>query len=110
MFTSFWYNHDIKPLYPLEGIPEETVLFGPLCMNLDVIRSSIMLPPLNVGDPLMITPAGAYNNTQWMQFIEARPAIIMIMQNGDVELIRKAEKPDTVTDLEYLPASLLSEA
>ena len=28
MFTSFWYNHDIKPLYPLEGIPEETVLFG----------------------------------------------------------------------------------
>lgn len=108
MFTSFWYNHDIKPISPLEGIPEETVLFGPLCMNLDVIRSSIMLPPLNVGQPLIISPAGAYNNTQWMQFIETRPAIIMIMENGNVELIREAESMHSVSQLEHLPSSLLA--
>lgn len=106
MFTSFWYNHDIKPLRPLEGVSEETVLFGPLCMNLDVIRSSVLLPPLNVGEPLMITPAGAYNNTQWMQFIECRPAIIMIMESGEVELVREAENLDTLDILEHLPSSL----
>lgn len=106
MFTSFWYNHHVKPLRPLEGLAEDTVLLGPLCMNLDVIRSSVLLPPLNVGEALMITPAGAYNNTQWMQFIEMRPAIIMIMESGKVELIRDAEKLDTLNSLEHLPSSL----
>lgn len=106
MFTSFWYNHGIIPLRPLEGIAEETVLYGPLCMNLDVVRSSVLLPPLNVGEPLMITPAGAYNNTQWMQFIQFRPAIIMIMENGEVELIRDAENMKTMSSLEHVPMSL----
>lgn len=108
MFTSFWYNHDIKLLRPLEGVSEDTALFGPLCMNLDVIRSSVLLPPLNVGEPLMITPVGAYNNTQWMQFIMSRPAIIMIMENGEVQLIRDAESLDTLSQLEHLPPSLAS--
>jgi diaminopimelate decarboxylase len=106
MFTSFWYNHEVKPLRPLQGVPEETVLLGPLCMNLDVIRSSILLPPLNIGEPLMITHAGAYNNTQWMQFIETRPAIIMIMEDGHVELVRDAEKLETLNGMEHLPLSL----
>ena len=53
LFTGFWYNHDFKPTTPLQGIAEETVLYGPLCMNIDVLRHSIMLAPLNVGDVLM---------------------------------------------------------
>lgn len=106
MFTSFWYNHKILPLRPLEGIVEETVLYGPLCMNLDVVNTSILLPPLNVGEPLMISPAGAYNNTQWMQFIQYRPAIIMIMENGHVELVRDAENLQSMSMLEHIPQSL----
>lgn len=106
MFTSFWYNHKIRPLRPLEGIVEETVLYGPLCMNLDVVNTSILLPPLNVGEPLMISPAGAYNNTQWMQFIQYRPAIIMIMENDQVELIREAENLQSMSMLEHVPAFL----
>lgn len=106
LFTAFWYNHDVRPLKPLNGIAEETVLFGPLCMNIDVLRSSVMLPPLNVNDVLTIRPVGAYNNTQWMQFIQQRPAVVMVSEQGTVEVIRAAESLDTVTDLEYLPASL----
>lgn len=106
MFTSFWYNHKIQPLRPLEGIAEDTVLYGPLCMNLDVVNTSVLLPPLNVGEPLMISPAGAYNNTQWMQFIQYRPAIIMIMETGNVELIRDAEDLQSVNMLEHIPSSL----
>ena len=107
MFTSFWYNHKIQPLRPLEGIAEDTVLYGPLCMNLDVVNASVLLPPLNVGEPLMISPAGAYNNTQWMQFIQYRPAVIMIMDNGQVELIRSAEDLQSLNMLEHIPASLI---
>jgi diaminopimelate decarboxylase len=65
-----------------------------------------MLPPLNVGDALLISPVGAYNNTQWMQFIQSRPAVVMVMQDGSVAPIRLAESLQTLTDLERLPEML----
>lgn len=106
LFTAYWYNHDVRPLHPIEGLAEETVLFGPLCMNIDTVRASVMLPPLNVGDALVVSPVGAYNNTQWMQFIQSRPAIVMVMENGSVEPIRLAESLQTLTDLERIPEAL----
>lgn len=106
LFTAFWYNHEVKPLRQLDGIAEETVLYGPLCMNIDVVRASIMLPPLNVGESLAIRPAGAYNNTQWMQFIQYRPAVVMITQNGSVEVLRAAEQLEDVSRLEAVPDAL----
>lgn len=106
LFTAYWYNHDVRPLHHIEGLAEETVLFGPLCMNIDTVRASVMLPPLNVGDALLVSPVGAYNNTQWMQFIQSRPAIVMVMENGSVEPIRLAETLQTLTDLERMPDAL----
>lgn len=106
LFTAFWYNHEVRPLRQLGGIAEETVLYGPLCMNIDVVRSSVMLPPLNVGDALAIRPAGAYNNTQWLQFIQYRPAVVMVMQDGKVELIRVAENLENVSGPERVPERL----
>ena len=106
MFTAFWYNHDVFPTRHLAGRPEETVLYGPLCMNIDVMRHSIMLPPLSVGDSVMFSPVGAYNNTQWLQFIEYRPNVVMVHENGKVSLVREAENLQTVTQLEHLPEHL----
>ncbi len=106
LFTAFWYNHPVKPVRPLEGIPEETVLYGPLCMNIDVMRASVMLPPLNVGDHLVFEQVGAYNNTQWMQFIEYRPAIVMAHPDGTASVIREAENLETMTERERMPAHL----
>jgi diaminopimelate decarboxylase len=106
LFTAFWYNHQITPERELTGAPEETVIYGPLCMNIDVIRSSILLPPLHTGDRLIVSPAGAYNNTQWMQFIEYRPNVVMIHPDGSRSVIREAESFDTVNALERLPEHL----
>jgi diaminopimelate decarboxylase len=106
LFTAFWYNHEIRPTRPLQGIAEETVLYGPLCMNIDVVRASVMLPPLNPGDALVVRPAGAYNNTQWMQFIQYRPAIVMVTEAGGVELVRAAEDLEAMTRQERLPEAL----
>lgn len=106
LFTAYWYNHEVKPLRPLDGIAEETVLYGPLCMNIDVVRASVMLPPLNIGEPLAIRPVGAYNNTQWQQFIQYRPAIVMVTETGGVELIRAAERLEAVNAQERVPASV----
>jgi len=106
LFTAFWYNHQVTPTRQLQGKPEETVLYGPLCMNIDVIRQSIMIPPLNVGDTLIFSPVGAYNNTQWMQFIEFRPNVVMIDMQSNVELIREQENLSVVIAQEKLPEHL----
>ncbi|MDQ6995538.1 MAG: hypothetical protein Q9M18_08080, partial [Mariprofundaceae bacterium] len=108
LFTGFWYNHPVTPIRPLDGIAEDTVLYGPLCMNIDVMRSSVMLPPMNVGDALVFSHVGAYNNTQWMQFIEYRPNVIMIHENGDVSVIREAEDLQVMTAQERMPEHLKS--
>ncbi len=106
LFTAFWYNHQITPTRELAGAPEETVIYGPLCMNIDVVRHSILLPPLDVGDTLIVSPVGAYNNTQWMQFIEYRPNVVMVHPDSSVSVIRRAENLETMTSLEQLPRHL----
>jgi len=108
LFTGFWYNHKVTPTRALEGVPEDTILYGPLCMNIDVMRASVMLPPLIVGDALIFSPVGAYNNTQWMQFIEYRPNVVMIHENGDVSVVRAAENLQVMTQQESIPKHLLS--
>lgn len=106
LFTAYWYNHQVELTTPSRGLPEETVLFGPLCMNIDVVRNSIQLPPLQVGDSMIISPTGAYNNTQWMQFIEYRPNVVLVHESGSVSIIREAENLSTMLMQDRLPDHL----
>lgn len=108
LFTGFWYNHKVQQTRPDRGYPEETVLYGPLCMNIDVVRHSISLPPLVPGDSLVVSPVGAYNNTQWMQFIEYRPAVVLLHEASDqVSVIRQAESLEVMNAQDRLPEHLL---
>jgi diaminopimelate decarboxylase len=104
LFTSFWYKHKITPAQESGMHSEDVTLYGPLCMNIDCVRESIVLPPLNKGDQLVIEYVGAYDMTQWMQFIQMRPNVVMIMEDGTVELIRKSENLEYLLDREILPA------
>ena len=75
LFTSFWYEHPITPAQPFTQYTEDTMVFGPLCMNIDVLREHITMPLLNKDDHVVIQNVGAYNMTQWMQFITLRPNV-----------------------------------
>ena len=103
LFTSFWYNHIISPAQECSLYTEDTVMYGPLCMNIDVIRESINLPPLNKGDHVVVHRVGAYNMTQWMQFITLRPKVVMIDTNGKAHVIRESESKEYVSELEITP-------
>lgn len=107
LFTSFWYDHKIFPTRVHSGMQEETTIYGPLCMNIDVIRPSLLFPPLKRGDMLVINRTGAYNNTQWMQFIAMRPNVVLIDPNREVHLIRKAEELESISGNELLPKHLM---
>lgn len=103
LMTSLWYRHDIIPAQEYTGAPEPTVIYGPLCMNLDIIRPLILYPPVRTGDRLVIKNVGAYNVTQWMQFITLRPNVVMISRNGQCDIIRRRETLDMVVAPEEVP-------
>jgi diaminopimelate decarboxylase len=100
LFTSFWYNLGVYPSKPASEYLEETTIYGPLCMNIDVIRDAINFPHVKTGDQLVIERVGAYNVTQWMQFITYRPNVILIDLKGKTHVIRKKEDLETLKDME----------
>jgi diaminopimelate decarboxylase len=106
LFTAFWYNHKVSPAQEFSHHNEDMVLYGPLCMNIDVIRESVSLPLLNKGDHVVVHKVGAYNMTQWMQFIQMRPKIVLIDLEGKTHVLRENESLETMRELERLPAHL----
>jgi diaminopimelate decarboxylase len=106
LYTSTWYKFNIEMEQELHGMSEPSVLNGPLCMNIDVIDDHALLPPLQRGNRLILSPVGAYNLTQSMQFIEYRPAVVLVGENGEVDLIREAESLDDIVRREILPPRL----
>jgi len=96
LYTSTWYNFNIELDRRYDGDNEPSVLNGPLCMNIDVIEENLMLPPLNRGSILTISPVGAYNYTQAMQFIRYKPAVVLIDKGGNAKIIKEIDDLETV--------------
>ncbi len=103
LFTSFWYDHKISPAQGFGTYTEDTVIYGPLCMNIDVVRENISLPPLKAGDHVVVHYVGAYNITQSMQFIALRPPVVMIDMQGKPHIIKKKEVLATLEKDEVTP-------
>ncbi len=106
LFTAFWYHFKIELEKEIFGPVEPCILYGPLCMNIDVVDDQVFLPPLPRGTRLIISPVGAYNVTQWMQFIRYRPAVVLIGEDGKPELIREPEDLSDIIGRERLPERL----
>ncbi|RKZ55369.1 MAG: diaminopimelate decarboxylase [Candidatus Parabeggiatoa sp. nov. 2] len=106
LFTATWYKFTLEIDREVQGIGEPSLLNGPLCMNIDVVDEGTLLPPLKRGTRLILSPVGAYNVTQWMQFIEYRPAVVLVTETGDIELIREKEDLSDLLRREQLPERL----
>jgi diaminopimelate decarboxylase len=106
LFTSFWYEHQVSPAQPMGQQTEEMVLYGPLCMNIDIVRENIVMPLLEKGNQIVVHKVGAYNMTQWMQFITLRPNIVLIDEENNTHIVRKAETMEYINSVELLPEHL----
>ena len=107
LYTSTWFKVNVMPAMPSNPAHLDAVkLYGCLCMNIDVIREEVELPPLEVDDKLVLHPVGAYNLTQSMQFIGLRPAVVLIGLDGSVNVIRRREKLIDVENGEQVPTYL----
>jgi diaminopimelate decarboxylase len=108
LYTATWYQYSVLPSRLIKSPPMPSRLYGSLCMAIDVIRDHVELPPLEVGDVLTLGPVGAYNVTQWMQFIKYRPAVVLIGDNGKPEIIRLRETLEDLERPERMPPHLMT--
>ena len=100
LYTSTWYNFNIELDKRYDGDNEPSMLNGPLCMNIDIIEENLQLPPLDRGSILTISPVGAYNYTQAMQFIRYKPAVVLIDKEGNHRVIKEIDDLATVNHKE----------
>jgi diaminopimelate decarboxylase len=100
LYTSTWYDLKVSPTQVYSGTWEDVVLYGPLCMNIDVVRERCLLPNLHRGEQVVIHPVGAYNVTQAMQFIEMKPTVVMVEKSGEVKMIKRRETMEDMVALE----------
>jgi diaminopimelate decarboxylase len=100
LYTATWYKFKIELDRDSPGVMEPCILNGPLCMNIDVVDEAILLPRLKRFQRLILSPVGAYNVTQWMQFIQYRPAVVMVDLNSQPHVIRRAENLDDINRME----------
>jgi len=61
---------------------------------------------LDRGSVLTISPVGAYNYTQAMQFIRYRPKVVLIDNEGKTHIIKDDDDLETVTFKERTPEYL----
>ncbi len=97
-----WYRYKFQTAEDAGMTVEDTMVYGGLCMNIDVINQSLSLPPVRRGELLVIPHVGAYNLSQSWQFIYLRPAVIAL-DDGEVHVIKRAETREHVQDFEQLP-------
>jgi diaminopimelate decarboxylase len=106
LFTSFWYEHEIYPVKETSQQTEDTTIYGPLCMNIDVIRAAVQFPLLQKGDHVVVPRVGAYNMSQWLQFITLRPNVVLIDMNSKPHIIRDKEENQQFQQIEKIPEHL----
>jgi diaminopimelate decarboxylase len=106
LFTSFWYDHDIYSVKETSQQTEDATIYGPLCMNIDVLRNAVQFPLMQKGDQLVIPRVGAYNMSQWLQFITLRPNVVLIDNQQNTYIIREKEENKLFKQVEHLPEHL----
>jgi diaminopimelate decarboxylase len=66
-------------------------VMGRICTSADWMAKNICLPQLREGDVLATMDAGAYFSSYSSNFAFPRPAIVMVSEQGRVEVLRRAE-------------------
>jgi diaminopimelate decarboxylase len=92
--TSLWRWQEIEPVTDLEGGLKEVTVYGPLCLQTDIIGKG-KFPEFKAGDKLVVKNVGAYNISQSSSFIFPRPLVLLI-ENGGIRVLRRAETVDDI--------------
>ncbi len=104
------YHHVDAPGKPADGPTETVDVVGALCENNDKFAVQRALPPLNVGDLLVIHDTGAHGHAMGFNYNgRLRPQELLLTADGAVRRIRRAETlDDYFATLDFEPKSMAS--
>lgn len=88
--------HAIEPVTPREGSPIEADVVGPLCETSDTLGANRRLPPLEVGDRLVIRDTGAYGAVMASNYNRRPMAAEVLVESAGWRRIRRRQ---TIDDL-----------
>jgi diaminopimelate decarboxylase len=79
MYDAF---HEVKPVVPRAGEPVACDIVGPVCETGDTFARGRMLAPLEAGDLVVFTGAGAYGAVMASEY-NSRPLVPEVLVDGD---------------------------
>ena len=95
--------HRIEPVRPRDGSPITADIVGPVCESTDTFARDRELPPVEVGDLLVIRDVGAYGAVMASTYLR-RPLLPEVLIDGDGwRVIRRRQTLDDMLRLEECP-------
>ena len=79
MYDAF---HEVKPVIPREGDPVVYDIVGPVCETGDTFARGRSLPPIQAGDLVVFTGAGAYGAVMSSEY-NSRPLVPEVLVDGE---------------------------
>ena len=83
--------HDIAAVSPRPGAPVLCDVVGPVCETTDTLGAARRLPPVEVGDLLMVRDAGAYGSVMASNYNRRPTAVEVLADNGSWRVIRRRQ-------------------
>ncbi|HET6522106.1 MAG TPA: hypothetical protein VFG47_20125, partial [Geminicoccaceae bacterium] len=104
--------HGIVPVAePPPGAPlEEVAVVGPICESSDVFARDRALPPLEAGDLVALTGAGAYGAVMASDYNSRPAAAEVLVDGGRFAVVKRRVEPAERLALEAMPDWLLAAA
>jgi diaminopimelate decarboxylase len=92
--------HRIVPILPRPGPEQPYDVVGPICESSDVFARDRLLPPLEVGDLVVILDTGAYGAVMASNYNRRLLAPEVLVEDGQWRVIRRRQTLDDVLALE----------
>jgi diaminopimelate decarboxylase len=96
------YNafHRIEPVRPRPGPAELVDIVGPICESTDTFGRDRLLPPMEVGDLVLIRDAGAYGAAMASNYLRRPLAPEVLVDRGRWRVIRRRQTLEDLLALE----------
>ena len=92
--------HRIEPVAPRSGRPAPADVVGPICESTDTFARDRMLPPMEVGDLVMIRDVGAYGAVMANTYLRRTLSPEVLVDQGQWRVIRRRQTLDELLSLE----------
>ncbi|MGH9386836.1 MAG: diaminopimelate decarboxylase [Vicinamibacterales bacterium] len=92
--------HHIEPVAPRSGDRGPVDVVGPICESTDTFARDRLLPPLEVGDLVVIRDVGAYGAAMGHTYLRRPLPPEILVNGGETALIRRRQTLDELLALE----------